>query len=733
MRELQPADPEAVGPYRLEARIGEGGMGAVYLGRDGAGRRVAVKVVRPELAGDRAFLARFHDEARNAERVASFCTAAVLDHGQDAGLDYMVTEYIDGPSLLEHVAEEGRLSAGMLHGVAVGVAAALVAIHAAGLVHRDLKPSNVLLSISGPRVIDFGIARALDEASSHTRTGQLVGTPGYIAPEQVTGRSITPAVDIFAWGCLVAFAANAENPYGRGSFEMLMGRVLHGEPELGALTEPLAGVVRAALAKDPAHRPTAQDLLLRLVGGGSEAAVNTSLGASWTPPPTAAADTPAGPAGPSPQQGQGTQGPPPAYEPTMRADQGQAPPPAYEPTMRADQGQAPPPAYEPTMRADSGQGGYAPPSTGPQEHPRTQPADVPQQYQPQQQFQQPGYTPTRLSGPPEHMATSPTLHRPKERRRSLLLPIGAAVAVLVIGGGAAAYALTANGDKDKNAKGAAAQEKPGVLPKEALLLVRVDTESGWPSSCHAKVGTFRIGADTASPLTAGPCDVLPQRSPDDKRVAFTRRVNGSSSLYVMNIDGTGAKKIVDVMAGGRATWSPDGSKLAYVAKDAGDVPQIYTVSSADGSGKTALTSDGAKKDDPSWSAANRIAFWSERSGTSQIYSLDAGDPAKPWEKLTDTKQPDVDPVWSPDGKSIAFARGKYPKGTIWTASADGGGPRKVVGGGEHDMDPSWFRNGKWICYVQGDYRTPTVRAVQPDGKYDQAIPLKEGTIAHPNC
>ncbi|NVI87637.1 serine/threonine-protein kinase [Actinomadura sp. BRA 177] len=277
LRELRPDDPTRIGRYRIEAKIGEGGMGAVYLGRGEDGRPVAVKVVRAELAGDRTFLARFHDEAANAQRVASFCTAQVLEHGEDLGLAYMVTEYIDGPSLLEHVSEKGALSPGMLHGVAVGVAAALVAIHSAGLVHRDLKPSNVLLSISGPRVIDFGIARALDMVSSHTRTGQVVGTPGWIAPEQITTQQVTTAVDVFAWGCLVAYAASGRNPFGQGSFQLLAARAVHAEPETGDLPPSLSGLVQAALRKDPGARPSVRDLLLALVGGGVEAAVTTEL------------------------------------------------------------------------------------------------------------------------------------------------------------------------------------------------------------------------------------------------------------------------------------------------------------------------------------------------------------------------------------------------------------------------------------------------------------------------
>src|SRR5690606_12563255 len=185
---------------------------------------------------------------------------------------------------------------------------ALVAIHSAGLVHRDLKPSNVLLSISGPRVIDFGIARALDVASAHTRTGQVVGTPGWIAPEQITSQQVTPAVDVFAWGCLVVFAASGRNPFGQGSFQVLAARAVHAEPEIGALPPALAGLVGAALSKDPGRRPGARDLLLGLVGGVGEAAVTTELGESWTSPPgehagdpsVTSRDAPARPPAPAP-------------------------------------------------------------------------------------------------------------------------------------------------------------------------------------------------------------------------------------------------------------------------------------------------------------------------------------------------------------------------------------------------------------------------------------------------
>ncbi|MGW0587872.1 protein kinase domain-containing protein [Streptosporangium sp. NPDC002607] len=266
---LRSTDPERIGAYRLLGRLGEGGMGTVYLALAPAGRPVALKVVKAEVAVEDGFAARFHAEVENARRVASFCTAQVLDNGTgDDNRPYMVTEYIAGTPLSRQISEHGALEPGTLHGVALGVAAALAAIHVAGLVHRDLKPANVILSMSGPRVIDFGIARALDSTHSFTRSGEVLGSPGWWAPEQVRGLAITPAADIFTWGCLVAYAGNGRHPYGRGDLITMATRLLNSPPDLGALPAPLNDLARRATAMDPHQRPTAQDLLIALVGGG---------------------------------------------------------------------------------------------------------------------------------------------------------------------------------------------------------------------------------------------------------------------------------------------------------------------------------------------------------------------------------------------------------------------------------------------------------------------------------
>lgn len=287
-----PDDPDAIGPYTILGRLGQGGMGTVYLGRAGDGHRAAVKLVRPELARNADFRRRFAAEVDNAQRVASFCTAAVLGHGLYGDRPYLATEYIDGPTLQERLDGEGALPDGALQSLAVGVAAALTAIHAAGLVHRDLKPSNVILSITGPRVIDFGISRSLDATTELTASGVVLGTPGWLAPERLLRDVADPAADIFTWGCLVAYAGTNRHPYGTGDPVAMASRVLHGEPDLDGLPAPLAELVRAALDKDPAARPTARELLLTLTGGAPDDLATTRLDLPPTLDPEPSPQTP---------------------------------------------------------------------------------------------------------------------------------------------------------------------------------------------------------------------------------------------------------------------------------------------------------------------------------------------------------------------------------------------------------------------------------------------------------
>ncbi|MFS2292737.1 MAG: serine/threonine protein kinase, partial [Actinomadura sp.] len=263
---LRDRDPRRLGPYRLLGRLGRGGMGTVFLGEDGSGRQVAVKVVNAELADDEAFHERFRSEVTAARRVRRFCTAAVLDARLDGEPLYVVTEYVAGPSLERAVREGGPLRGGDLEALAVNIATALTAIHGAGIVHRDLKPSNVLLSPTGPRVIDFGIARALDASDGPTRTGQFIGTPAYMAPELMHGREITPAADVFSWGCVVAYAGTGRAPFGAGTLPETISRVTGGEPDLEGLEPAVRDLVARALAKDPAERPAVKQLIQTLTG-----------------------------------------------------------------------------------------------------------------------------------------------------------------------------------------------------------------------------------------------------------------------------------------------------------------------------------------------------------------------------------------------------------------------------------------------------------------------------------
>ncbi len=270
MQALGPTDPTRIGGYRLRARLGGGGMGAVFLGTSPGGRPVAVKVVSPELADDPEFRARFAAEVQLARRVNGFCTAPVVDADPDADRPWLATLYLPAPSLLEAVREQGPLPVPTARILAAGLAEALVAIHGCGIVHRDLKPSNVLLAPDGPRVIDFGIARALDGVAL-TQTGAIVGSPGDMAPEYAEGGDAGPAADMFALGATVGYAVTGRGLFGNGEPQAVLYRVVRGEPDLSAVPEPLRPLLRACLEKDPAVRPPARVVLGELAPAAQSA------------------------------------------------------------------------------------------------------------------------------------------------------------------------------------------------------------------------------------------------------------------------------------------------------------------------------------------------------------------------------------------------------------------------------------------------------------------------------
>ncbi|MCD0448678.1 serine/threonine protein kinase [Actinocorallia sp. API 0066] len=264
MRALQPGDPERLGGVTLLGRIGEGGQGTVFLGRTSSGD-VAVKLLHARLSDDPVARARFARESATLRRIAGFCTARVLAADLDGDRPYIVSEYVPGPSLHQLVRAEGPRGEDALMRLAVGTATALTAIHGAGVVHRDLKPPNVLMASDGPRVIDFGIARALDHAGLRTMTGQLIGTPAYMAPEQFTGSSVGPAADLFSWAQTIVFAATGRTAFPADTLTSLIEAIRSATPDLTAVPTPLQAPLTACLAKSPTDRPTAHQLLWTLL------------------------------------------------------------------------------------------------------------------------------------------------------------------------------------------------------------------------------------------------------------------------------------------------------------------------------------------------------------------------------------------------------------------------------------------------------------------------------------
>ncbi|MEU4574594.1 serine/threonine-protein kinase [Nonomuraea sp. NPDC023979] len=293
---LHPVDPRRVGPYRVVGRLGAGGMGVVLAALDTSGARVAVKLIHPAYASDHEFRTRFAREVAVLRRVRSTCVAEVLDADPDAALPWLATEYIPGPTLEAHINKTGVLTGDSVFGLAAGLAEALSAIHVTGVVHRDLKPSNIILGPQGPRVVDFGIARALD-GTAMTRTGMLLGSPGWISPEEYRGAEAGPEADIYGWGLVMVYAVTGTPPFGTGRPEVIATRVLGETVKTEAVPEPLRALVDRALAKEPAERPVGREVLSAALSycrhgdepasdGGAETAgdITTLLTRTWTAP-----------------------------------------------------------------------------------------------------------------------------------------------------------------------------------------------------------------------------------------------------------------------------------------------------------------------------------------------------------------------------------------------------------------------------------------------------------------
>ncbi|MFF7309621.1 protein kinase [Streptomyces sp. NPDC008137] len=496
MEKLGPGDPVGIGAYRLLARLGAGGMGQVYLARSERGRTVAVKLVREELAAQEEFRERFRQEVRAARRVGGYWTAPVLDADTEATVPWVATGYVAGPSLQQVVGHDhGALPERTVRILAAGLAHALKDIHAAGIVHRDLKPSNVLVTIDGPRVIDFGIARALETVTDGglTRTGALVGSPGFMAPEQVRGDRITPACDVFCLGSVLAYAATGALPFGTAGsgVHALMFRIAQEEPDLTGVPEGIADLVRDCLRKDPAARPTLDRVLertgaddtvsdgraldpwlpgalvaqlgrhaVRLLDAedpeGAGAADGPLEGARGSDTGGSAAGARPAPAGPQPEYGAGAT---PEHAPA--ADESSPNPVPQAPTAPPPPGQpgeGPPLNHLPTMVA--GQGVRPAPYAPPPPYPTPAPAPA---YGYPQQHPQPGPAypahggglggglgSTPPYGPPPYGTSPPygPAQEPPRSGRSTALLVAIALVVALAAGGSV-YALMQGREGDR--------------------------------------------------------------------------------------------------------------------------------------------------------------------------------------------------------------------------------------------------------------------------------------------
>ncbi|WP_369779854.1 protein kinase [Streptomyces sp. R33] len=677
MKPLETGDPTSLGEgrYRLVGRLGQGGMGVVYLGRSQSGRAVAVKVVRPELSTEPGFKRRFADEVAAARRVGGFHTAPVVDADPDGEPAWLVTAFVPGPTLQAVLARVGSLPLDTLTVLAAGLAEALEAIHRAGVIHRDLKPANIIVAEDGPRVIDFGIARALD-GTSLTQTGLQVGTPGFLAPEQLTGGgAVTPAVDMFALGVVLTQAAGGA-PFGDGPSAARHFKVVYEEPDLTAVPGELREAIGACLSKDPAARPTPAAFLDTLT-------VRHPDGGSWLPeaatqllPPPEPAVRPTVPDGPS------------------DTAQDLAVPDAVPPVVVEPRTEQPRTVTGPAARLS----------------PAPAPAQVPQ--------------------------ADADADRPRRRRAVVAAALVASLAVV----GLYVWQPWSDSTKDNSKPGAAtptgSAPAPAPFPADPLL-IRQDTAPGWPGTCHSVIA--RRDAATEKPVGliaggAGACDTLPQWSPDRRSFAFTRSTPEGTAVWTANADGSNARRITSI-AGGRVSWSPDGSQLAVLRKEDG-VQQLFVVGVADGTARQ-LTSGGSQVEDPAWSPDGKsIAVCLQTAPENwQIHLVDPAAPSRAPQQVTRLPRPALDPVWSPDGSTFAYTAGTYGTGTqgdIRLVDADGSNDRELVATSAHEMDPAWSVDGTWVAFVRGPYEKPVIWAVRADKTGERTLTTGGGAEGHPS-
>jgi serine/threonine protein kinase/Tol biopolymer transport system component len=743
MKPLEAGDPTSVGQgrYRLVGRLGQGGMGVVYFGRSQSGRAVAVKVVRPELSTEPGFRRRFADEIAAARRVGGFHTAPVVDadpHGEPA---WLVTAFVPGPTLQAVLAGVGVLPVDTLTVLAAGLAEALEAIHRAGVIHRDLKPANIIVAEDGPRVIDFGIARALD-GTALTQTGLQIGTPGFLAPEQLTGGTVTAAVDMFALGIVLSQAAGAA-PFGDGPSAARHYRVVHEQPDLAGVPAQLRAAIAACLSKDALSRPSPADFLAgltvrRFPDGDWLPAEATALlpraaegdygapGPSTPPldPPSSPAPRP-DPAGPDPAgfdrvpDSSPSSAAGPAHPRTVKVpplpDGGDATGPDMSGPVTAV---SPPPGatYPPTVAAAAAQGSFGPPATA-YGSAATGPAPVP----------------------------PPGGAEPRRRRRATATVAAVVVASAIAGvlvwqqrADDPADGRTSSSGRPARAGTASpgsASQGPAPLPTVPLL-IREDTAPGWPTKCHGVISVRETATDEPRRLIAGEgCDVLPTWAPDGRSFAFVRKSSGQTAVWVAHADGSAPRRVAAI-AGGRASWSPDGTRLAVLREKDG-VRQLYTVKVSDGSVEQ-ITTGTRTVDDPAWSPdGSRIAVCLETEPDLwQVHLVDLSDPGSAPRQITrSSTERALDPAWSPDGEYLAYTYsvpGHGTQGDIRVTRADGTGDRALAATADEEMDPVWSADGKWVAYVRGPVGTPAVWAIRSDGTGARRLTTGNRPEGHPS-
>ncbi|MFF1777569.1 protein kinase [Streptomyces virginiae] len=692
MKPLESGDPTSLGDgrYRLVGRLGQGGMGVVYLGRSRSGRAVAIKVVRPELSTEPGFKRRFADEVAAARRVGGFHTAPVVDADPDGDPAWLVTAFVPGPTLQAVLARVGSLPLDTLTVLAAGLAEALDAIHRAGVIHRDLKPANIIVAEDGPRVIDFGIARALD-GTALTQTGLQIGTPGFLAPEQLTGsRALSPAVDMFALGVVLTQAAGGV-PFGDGPSAARHYKVVHEEPDLSAVPIELREAIGACLSKDPAARPTPAAFLGTLT-------VRHRDGDSWLP--EAATQLL------------------PVPEPMVRPTTPDSPSETRQDTSKdvledaskdVPLPDAPPVVAEPrTERSPTATGPAAQPTPAPSPDPGPAAAQVP-----------------------------PVVAEKPRRRRAVV------AAVLVASLAAAGLFVwqpwshsTKDGSKGLGSAPTESAPTPAPFPTDPLL-IRQDTVPGWPGTCRSVIARRDASAEKPVALIpggAGTCDVLPQWSPDRRSFAFTRTTSEGTAVWTANADGSNARRITSI-AGGRVSWSPDGSRLAVLRKKDG-VQQLFVVGVADGAARQ-LTSGTSQVEDPAWSPDGKsiaVCLLTDPENW-QIHTVDPEAPDRAPQQVTRLPHVALDPVWSPDGATLAYTAGAYGTGTqgdIRLVNSDGSNDRELIATGAHEMDPTWSADGTWVAFVRGPYEQPVIWAVRADKTGERVLTTGAASEGHPS-